>query len=238
MPRVEMMLYHGNARTGTIQISTTSDAGPWTDLTLTSTQCVSDAMDEWTSLANAALPARSWLFECYDNDSQMQLNLGSSGGDAWVLLPTCLATLFDLVDTAIDIGDGDITSVPLLSAIYIGTGPVHGNALAVGLDFPTDVEDAELSEYRAARASALHYGRAQEVTVDLIIASDLWAAAEDSPIFGGHAAFKVVHDNETAFDEDNLDGFLVVYPVEELERERESDDGPCWLRFRCTTEDP
>lgn len=233
MPRVEMLLYHGLAPTGMIEISTTSNTGPWTELWLTSTQTVYDALVEWTALATAAEPAITWSFAVgpFVPDI-MECVFSAQDGDAWVRLSATLADLLGFSDTVLEIGDSG------------GNGAINDEAIlgvlqpSIGTDFPTDVESAELADYRAARASVLHYGRVAEVTVDLIIPSPLLAVVEDSPLLGGHCAMRVVIDNEDDFGEADLDGALTVYPLEEVTREQESEDDAMWLRLRCATRDP
>lgn len=236
--RAEMLLYHGLDQTGMIEISDVSSTGPWTELRLTSTQCVTDALAEWTALANAAIPAPDWLF--YRNGGDIVLSANAAPG--WARLSADLQRLLGstaAVVNAYDPWQSDAVPEALLSTFgFTAGGSIGPVSFAIGTTFPVDVEDATLDEYRGGRAAADHFGRVVEVIVDLIVPPDYWALVEDSPILAGQAAFKVIIDNEAAFDESNLDGALVVYPIEELTRERESDEDPCWIRFRCTTRDP
>lgn len=234
--RAEMLLYHGQDATGMIEISTTSNTGPWTEIRLTSTQCVADALAEWQALAEAALPV-GWAFAIEGNG--VVINMGTDSA-AWVQFGPCLQWLLGSTVAVVDPGAGWQSDAQVLGIVSQPSSDAYGRPMgfAAGTTFPTDVEDAELTDYRGARASVMHYGRAVEVMVDLIVPPDLWSLAEDSPILGGHAAFKLVIENEDPFGEDDLDGYLVCYPLEEVERERLSDDDPCWIRLRCTTGDP
>ncbi len=237
MARVEMLLYHALPNTGTIEISTTADTGPWTAITLTSTKPIQDALAEWESLADTALPAGDWTFSAAIAANAPAVVTLESGAVGWVKLTPTLALLLGFTDTVIDGAGANSSDLCPLGLFW--TEPQQASfGLAAGTAFPVEVEDAELNDYRGGRASAAHYGRGSEVTVDLVVSPDLWAVAEDSPIFGGHAAFKLVGANADAFDEDDLDGYLVCYPIEELERERESEGDACWLQFRCALRDP
>lgn len=247
MPRMEMLLYHGLDATGTIQISTTSDTGPWTDLTLTTTQRVTDALAEWESLANAALPARTWTFTVYEDEGYGWVSFEASGGSAWCKLTPCLADLFGFPAQTFDATDAVENNGYAPKVLAISTYAVSPDfqTVAVGLSFPADVEEGELVEYRGGRSSAIHYGRAMEVTVDVIIpraelpsADFFWDLAEGSPLYSGHAAFYVEQDESTAFGDGQLDGSLVCYPIETATIEHDSPDDPVWIRMRCTTEDP
>lgn len=234
--RVEMILYHALDATGSIEISATSSSGPWTKLTLTSPKPVSEALAEWQGLANAAIPSVSWF--CILTDGT-RVSFETSDA-AWVRLSPCLALLLGFSATVVDAfgaGAADQTPHSMADSDYDLTiaGPT---GFAVGTTFPAEVDSADLTEYRGARAATHHYGRATEVVVDLFVSPELWALTEASPLWSGHCAFLVVVDNYTPYDEDNLDGALVVYPLEELARERESDEDTCWIQFRCTVGTP
>ena len=244
---VEMLLYHGLDATGSIELSTTSDAGPWTKVTLTSTKRVSDALAEWTSLANAALPTRVWTFQTLDSGGGYGVYLSCSGGDGWIKLPPCLYWLLGFEESGF--------VPPYVVPAHYGPVGFHGAGLfrsgtpdvdqfSFGLSFPLVVEESELATYRAARAASLHYGRALECEVDFYVlppadpeATSLWSLVRDSPLLSGHAAFWVSDGNASPFGEGNLDGALVLYPIEPGSIEQDSEDDPVWIRIRCTVEE-
>lgn len=237
----QMLLFHGLDATGSIEVSTSS-SGPWTKLTLTSTKSVNDALVEWTTLANAAIGSRTWSFHFHTGDPHWIHLEVTAGGSAFVRLPSALAYLFGITtgnsksvaaSLVFDVTAGGVTSdVACAGLLGSSTGQ-----FAVGLSFPLEVESAEITEYRGGRGSVLHYARASEVTVDLLVHPDLWDVVRESPMLSGHAALLVQHDVSTAFGEATLDGALVLYPLEPLGIEQDSPDDHVWIRLRCTRSD-
>lgn len=238
-----MVLYHDLEATGSIWVSADSAGGPWTELRLTQPRRVSDALAEWQALAEAAFPGyANWHFRVIDAGSEVsQVQLwqddAPSYRDMWAKLPECL---WYLLGFAIDdLGFGDYI-VPL----HLGPAPVAGRCLAtnsdlvaVGLTFPVEVEEAELTEYRAARASTYHHSRASEVTVDFLIDPTVWPDVRDSPLWSGHAAFWVTQDDEDDFGPGNFDGALMLFPIETAVIEQDSPEDRVWIRLRCTRQD-
>lgn len=234
--RLEMLLYHGLDETGSIEVSAVSSSGPWTKLTLTSTKRIGEALGEWQDLANAALPALGWNFIVDWPGDDYLITIYTTGGTGWVRFPPCLAMLLGYSATIIDTGGagGDQPALGLLGS----TRRDSDAYVAAGVTFPFEVEEAELNEYRAARASVHHYGRAAEVVVDLFVPAALWAVVRASPMLSGHAAFYLEADNPTPFDEDNLDGALTLYPLAPLAMRQDAPGAPMWIRLRCTMDDP
>ena len=224
MALLEMLLFHELPATGTIEVSATSSTGPWTTLTLTSTLPVSEALSEWTTAANTALPSRSWDF--FHNGDQVYFDC--TGGNGWVQLPPGLADLLGFSSAVLEAHNtatADQTALGLLD-------------LPVGRTMPFDREESELEELRGGRVATRHYGRALEVTLELYVAPDLWAAVEESPIVSGHAAFRVTGDNTSPFGEGDLDGALTVYPIGSPSLEREGPEDYAQVTLLCSLEEP
>lgn len=236
-----MLLYHGLAETGSIEIAS-NPAGPWTTLTLTSTKKIVDAMAEWQALAEAALPS-TWWFGWDDPYAQPYVWFSAASANRYVRISACLAELlgfsldhpYMVSDYVLDVGLGQQASSDVDALGMFGSDAT--NRFAIGLTLPVDVESAELSEYRAGRASVLHYGRASEVTVDLFVAPDLWRNTRSSPLLSGHAAFWVSQGESTDFSESLPEGALTLYPLEPISIEQDSPDDHVWIRLRCTRAD-
>lgn len=236
---VEMLLYHGLDATGSLELSTTSDTGPWTKITLTSTKRINEALAEWTALADVAVATRDWEFYVFYDYEPPVVVISGSGGPAWVRMSPCLAYLLGF---SIDTFPGHVVSIPATSDIepagMAGSAFENGSSFSCGVSFPLVVEESELAVYRAARAASLHYGRAREVLVDFYVQPDLWDAMRDSPLLSGHAAFWLRGEGtETAFGDGNLGGALTLYPLEPGSIEQDSPDDPVWIRLRCTMEE-
>lgn len=236
-----MMLYHGRDETGSIEIASSS-SGPWTKLTLTSTKTIPDALTEWSVLAEAAL-ASDWVIYWDTPASNPIAAFSTSSANRYVRLSPCLAALlgfsldhpYMVSDYVIDVGnhtaESDIDSLGMF-------GSDETNRFKVGVSFPLEVESSELTEYRAGRASVLHYGRASEVIVDFFVAAELWELTRESPLLSGHAAFWLYFDSTTdEFTEGELGGALLLFPLEALSIEQDSPDDYVWIRLRCTRRD-
>lgn len=232
MTRVEMLLYAGLEATGQIEVSTTSAAGPWTPLALTSTKGVLAALAEWESMANSALPARTWFFFYVQNEG---VTLEATGGSAWVRLTPCLATLLGFSATVLAVG---VPPGETSDQVMLGVLDDDVDKFAVGVSWPMAVESAELSEYRGGRASAYHFGRALELDVDLYVPASLWDDVALSPLVTGHAAMRIERDDAAAWHPSTAPkGVLVVYPLETVSVERPVAEEHVWIRLRCTMED-
>ncbi|MCB9610514.1 MAG: hypothetical protein H6716_28250 [Polyangiaceae bacterium] len=242
--RVEMVLYHGLEATGSIWVSADSAGGPWTELRLTQPRRVSDALAEWQTLAEAAFPTYTdWFFGAVppgsDDVSGVLLRHYDvpSYRDMWAKLPECLWHLLGF--TVDDYGFGNYI-LPLHLGPYTVAGrclATNSDLVAVGLTFPVEVEEAELTEYRAARANTYHHSRASEVTVDFLIDPTVWPDVRDSPLWSGHAAFWVTQDDEDDFGPGNFDGALMLFPIETAVIEQDSPEDRVWIRLRCTRQD-
>lgn len=243
---VEILLYHGLDATGSLEISDVSDVGPWTKITLTSTKRIKEALAEWQSLANAALPTRTWSFGL-DTDSDLGLELSASGGNAWIKISPCLAWLFGFEQAGYS--PATVLAAHTSPSGAKGAGYFRSRTeslddkFAMGVSFPLVAEESELSVYRGGRAASLHYGRALEVDVDFYVMPpepgevSLWSLSGDSPLLSGHAAFYLVQDSESPLADGILDGALTLWPLDPGSIERDSDEDPVWIRLRCTVEE-
>lgn len=240
--RIQALLYHGFDATASIEISTTSIAGPWTKLTLTAKRYVTDALAEWTTLANAALPTRTWNFYQYvDGTAQTRIALYGSGGASWVRLSRTMADLlgFSALTFAL-VAQSDQWPMAIIEDDPAATRGVF----AYSFELPMEREEADLTEYRAARASVYHFGRGRDIEVDLFFAPAIWAAIKSSPLVSGHMAFQLYHANATAFDtqfqaNQTATGAIgPIYPYDTPFIEQESPDDHARVTLRCTLEDP
>lgn len=236
---LEMLLYHGIDATASISISM-AYGGPWTTLTLTSTKTITEALAEWETLANAALPLGLWSFSIEPGYSAITL---ASGAGGYIRVSHFLR---QILGSWAFIGPGDYTSYLLPHGYLTTMGGVSGadelpetpTDLAVGLPQPRDFEDSELYEFRGGRASSLHYNRVGEVEIDIAMSAAAWEAMRGSPMLSGHAAFKLVLDEEDPFAEATLDGSLVCYPIELVSIEQDSPEDIAIVRLRCSVRDP
>lgn len=221
---VVMGFYLNLSATSQIEVSDVSAAGPWTNIC---ESLNSSGADYWGPglvaflVANAnAATARTWTIS-FDT-ATARWSFGSTGGGAWVRLSETLADLLGFSSTVLVCTNQTQTSDqrPL--------GSIGGSDIAIGVAAPVEVEEADLAEYRAARASSHHYGRAMELTVDLYVHPDAWADVEASPILSGHTFFSAVQDGDTYH----------LWPFGPPTIERESPDDHIWIRMRCTTTEP
>lgn len=241
---IEMILYHGYDETGSIEISLDSSSGPWTKLTLTSPKPIGEALAEWQTLANAALPAGGWEFRI-DPSGRGRVYLGATE-PAWVRLSACLARILGFSSTVIaDIADtqgSDVTPWGLVRELTHHDFPLP-SGVAVAVTTPFDAEEAHLDTYRGGRVNAYHYGRVLEVWVDLYLRADVWdELGETSPLCLGTTAMKIWRTTDESDPWDPVEGVhsgvLTVYPFGERMVERESSGDWAWIRFRATVRDP
>lgn len=220
MARNELVLYHGIDATGLMQWSTTADTGPWTDARLTEPLPLLDALDAWATLiAAAASRTVSWAWD------GSALELTTSGGNLWIKLTP---TLQDLLGMAEVIEDGDVsTSTPLGIAEFL-----------VGRNEPREREDAALDEYRGGRASAYHFGRTVDVTIEPSVPADLWDDLAATPLVSAHGARLVTWDEEDGYSETDLDGSMLLYPYATLGQMRTEPNGNVRSAIGCMMADP
>lgn len=235
--RAEWIFYHAFDATGLLEISVTSSSGPWTPIRLTSPKRLTEALEEWTDLANAALPSVTWLFTNDEYDVLLEAD-----DEAWVKLGSTMRELLGFTTEIVDANGPNQSDATVLAMLETN----DDFRFAAGATLPMDKEESDLYEYRGARASSYHYGRALEVMVDLCGSAAALEAWRRSPIFGGHGAFWVApdQDNVDPFSggdpaaDDNLEGALTVYPIETVRIEQDSPDDVWSKRFRCTMADP
>lgn len=225
---VFMPLYLLLPPTAQLEVST-SALGPWTNI---ATDLGSEGSPYWywfgswlvdlilEVAANAATPGRTWAVSW--DVSTGRWSIGSTGGAAFVRLSQTLADMLGFSTTLLDCTNQTQTADrrPLAA--------IGGGDIVVGVAQAVEVEDAELTQYRAARASSHHYGRAMELTVDLYVHPDAWPEVEASPILSGHAFFVAVQDGTS----------YTLWPFGPPTIERESPDDHVWIRMRCTTMEP
>ncbi|MCC6623356.1 MAG: hypothetical protein IT385_19005 [Deltaproteobacteria bacterium] len=220
--KIELVLFHDQDVTGVMQWSTTSNTGPWTDARLSAPLPLLDALAEWETTIGAAASrtlAFNWSWGGAD------FNVATSGGNLWLKLSS---TLQDLTGLPEIVEDGTSTaSVPTGLATF-----------PIGRTYPREVEQSEISEYRGARVTAYHWGRAGEVTLDLLVPPDLWAALEGQSIVSGYGAIKVEWDNADPYSEDDLDGYFLVFPTDSSIEERESGEETVVAHVTGTLLDP
>lgn len=224
MARLEMLLYHALDETGLLQVSTTSSSGPWTDLRLTSTQRVRDALAEWEALAEAAFPGSDFNI-AYDAGNAA-INFWRLDGDAWFRHTATLQTLLGQ-DAAVTDNDDEGGAQ---FAIY----DVQEGAL-VARGAPLDDESGELEEFRAGRVASYHSARAKDVALELYVREDAQTDARlASPLCSGHCAMAVELDNAADYAEGDLDGVMCVYPygTPKIVRLEGTDD---WVRVELET---
>lgn len=224
---VAMPLYLLLPQTAQLEVST-SALGPWTNITTGLGSAGSPywywfgspLIDLLLEVAANAATGRTWHVSW--NATTARWSIGSTGGAAFVRLSQTLADLLGFSSTILDCTNQTQTADqrPLAA--------IGGGDIVVGVAQPVEVEEAELTQYRAARASSLHYGRAMELTVDLYVHPDAWPDVEASPILSGHAFFFAMQDGD-------------VWPMSPFGPptiERSSPDEHVWVRMRCTTMEP
>lgn len=207
---VEMVLYHALHTTGAIEVSLTSSSGPWTKFQLTSAKGVQDALAEWAALAAAEFSETfDWAWSDDSGDIVVELDCSV---EFWVRMPATLASLLGM-STEIMHGNTTITSDTDILGVL--------KPLAMGRTQPRAVETTELEEFRLGRAQTYTHSRRREVSLDLYFDEADAESILQSPIASGHAAFYAVMqsvdvDPNTAddYDEDNLGGRLLVFPVD------------------------
>lgn len=226
---VVMPLYILLPPTAQLEVST-SALGPWTNI-IEAADLSSAGSPYWfwagspltdllLEIAANAATGRTWNLSW--DATTARWSIGSTGGAAFVRLSQTLADLLGFSSTILDCTNQ--TQSPDLRPL----AAIGGGDIVVGVAQPVEVEDAEITQYRAARASAHHYGRAMELTVDLYVHPDAWPDVEASPILSGHAFFVAVQDGDS----------YALWPFGPPTIERESPDDHVWIRMRCTTQEP
>lgn len=220
MATVELVLYHGLPATGRMQYSTASGSGPWTDMDMTESLPVLDALDYWaTAIGTAASRTVSFSW------SGTALTLTVSGGNLWLKMSDTLVDLLGFGSTVIANGSA-------------GSGAWGIADLLVGRTEPIEREESELSEYRGGRASAYHYGRATDIDLEISFTATQWDDMQTSPLASGHGAFRVWFDNIDPYAEDALDGSMIVYPYAAEVIDHNEPDGNVRVRIQASMEDP
>lgn len=238
--RLEMMLYHGLDATGSIELSTTSGAGPWTKLTLTTAKSVTDAMAEWQTLAAAAFGTLVPSFGWYDDGGDIRHFFGGAIG-FWVRLSATMAELFGFAGTVLDASVSKYVETPggLISHCVLRSSSNGELPISIGHTQPLDVESSDLEAVRAGRALTYHFGRAVEVEVDIAVPPLLYTELVNSSILSGHCAFLLVDDDDpAAYSESHLGGSLLCYPFQTPRKDQRSPDDYMIITHRCSMEDP
>ncbi|MCC7539434.1 MAG: hypothetical protein IT379_24630 [Deltaproteobacteria bacterium] len=226
MATVELILYHAQTPTGTVEWSTTSDTGPWTAVQLSGPLPLRDALAEWAA-AIAAAASRTVTWEDTSGGiGQPTIVLSASGGALWIRISQTLADLIGCTPLVLEDGDGDGAQ-----ALGIATLPV-------GQPMPFEEEGAEVRKYSAGRASASHFARTGLVEFDLLVPSSLRDDLADTALVNGDAAIKITWDNEDDYGEADLDGALIVYPTAAEIAERDHEDEPIVIHITGSTLDP
>lgn len=221
---IELVLYHDQVATGTIEYSTVADTGPWTAVQLSSPLPLREALDEWMAAISAAISpetvAASWDGEAIEITSSDSL---------WLRLSPTLADLLGFSTTVIG---------PLDATVASDETPLGIAVMPIGRSYPREVEQSEVSEYRGGRVTAYHWGRAGEVTLDLLILPELWDALEGAQIVSGYGAIKVEWDNADPYSEDDPDGYHLIFPTGSLIEEREGGEQTIVVHITGTILDP
>lgn len=241
--RLEQILYHALDQTGSIEVSTTSAAGPWTKLTLTSPKAMADALSEWTALAAAPFPTLT--FDCYWYDDGY-IRFGFSGDiQFWVRLSATLADLMGFSTTVLATAFGgsvwavDSTLAPKGLLRSAQPGAADPQWISVGRTMPLDKETVELAPVRGGRATTYAHGRAVEVELELTVPEIVYTEVSPNAILGGFAAFRFVDDDDiNPYSESHLGGTLDLYPIGAPRFVRVSPDDAIQITLRCSMEDP
>lgn len=222
----EKWLYADLDPTALIEISTTSASGPWTEIRLTTTAPLRTALEEWETLATAALaPTFAFSFDTSTNEVVLDADA------AWYLrLSETMAELLGFSSLVYS-----VTGSPY--ELRSDTTPMGIATLPDGLEIlpPVTEEGSELAEYRAGRAAAYHYQRSLVVEAEAILGSDRTAVL-DGPLLVHGRARLVCGDDAAAYSSSNLDGYLDVdlLPTEDALEIRPLDelDEDIAVRFR------
>lgn len=226
----QMLLYHGLDETGLLQVSTTSGAGPWTDLRLTETRPVEGALAEWEALAEAAFPGADFTFH-YDPGNDI-INFWRLDGSAWFRHTATLQYLLGQVDQVTSGEDGGF-QVAVFGSVAFDGFPSGRGVVARGAVL--DEEHGELEELRGGRCTTYHSARAKEVAIELYVPEN--ARTDErlaSPLCAGHCAMSIARHDPDDYPGDSLDGVVVVYPYEtpNIVRLEGTDD---WVRVELKT---
>lgn len=224
MARNELVLYHGLDATGLMQWSTTSDAGPWSDVRLTEPLPLLQALDAWMTAISAALVTESVVASWTGAAIEI-----TSSDTLWIKLTPTLADLLGFSTQVIGPLDLTVTS---------DTTPLGIAEFLVGRNEPREREDAALDEYRGGRASAYHFGRTVDVTIEPSVPADLWDDLAATPLVSAHGARLVTWDEEDGYSETDLDGSMLLYPYATLGQMRTEPNGNVRSAIGCMMADP
>lgn len=204
MARLELLLFHDQTPTGTIEWSTTSGTGPWTAVQLTVPRPVLEALDEWSALVftgSGELVNFTW-----DGTAIAATMDPSTPTFIWLQFSPSLAELLGFSTEVVYVEDG----TPAVS----DQTPTGIAEFPVGSSLPRESESSDVSRYRGGRVTAHHWGRTGEATLDLHIPPDLWADLEGAALVSGFGAVKVTWDNEDPYTDDDIDGYYTVFPTD------------------------
>lgn len=224
MAQIEQVLFNGYT-TGTVEVWPQSEpvGAVWTSLTLPSPMPVGEAL-AWWAAALASLHGGTATWEIVDGQARL-----TSDDPVKVRWSETLAELLGYSWTEAagyyEEHFGDVTPLGFCRA-------------PVGYTMPADVEQAEVDAFRAARATALTYGRAVETRLEVFIPPVVWDALEGSTLLSGHGALRIFAHNEDDFGADDLDGALTVYPIQTLAVDRESVEDFVRVSLRASMVDP
>lgn len=201
---IEILLYHLLDETALLQVSDVGPTGPWTDLRLTSTLPVRDALVEWEALAEAAIPGVDFDFNYQEGNGVVNLYVDS--GTAWI---KCTETLQILLGQE-EVTDGAADGSP-------GAGITSSvNGVRAERTTPLAEESSDFEEFRGGRAASYHYARAREVGVKLWLPDiEYWQPFYEYPLLQGLCAFRLETRSPSDYSESNTGGRLTLYPYDE-----------------------
>lgn len=205
--RVELVLYHGLAATGRIEVSKDSASGPWLEVWLDEPLPLLAALDAWEAEAAVVEPGRSWKLDYGLSGGRASVTIEVTEPDAWVRLSPTLAELLGFESTVLAVG------ATALSSTIRPRGVIEEPGFKVGRKLPFMRELGEMARYRGARVSSYQHGRMLEVEHDLYLPPDAWAELEDTALTSGHGAQRVTTQTTDPFGESELEGQIVVYPI-------------------------
>lgn len=228
MALVEMVLYHAQTPTGTIEWSTTSGTGPWTTATLSGPLPLVDALAEWAATVTAA--SGDTVTFTYDSGTGLVTLVVAEGGAIWIRLSETLAELLGFTTTVHFLEDG--------GGVSSDTTPTGIAVLPVSQPLPYDRESVELRQYRGARAAVKHWGRSLWAAIDLGVPADLRPALEGQPLVTGTCAVRITWDDADDWNEANPAGRVILYPIGCLHDARTHADEVLVTRIAGSMHDP
>lgn len=226
MALVELVLYDGFAATGTVQWSTTSGTGPWTDAVLSEPLPLRAALAEWSTTITTD-SGDTVAFSYADGAVTLY---GAEAASIYIQLSAALAELFGFSTLVHFLEDGSGVTSDLV--------PTGIAEFPIGRTVPFEVESSELSEWRGGRDSTYQFARAGEVTLDLLVPPTLWPTLEESALVSGFGAINVEIDDASAYSEAHPDGTTIVYPLDAEVEDRQWTDETVAVHVRGTVDDP